>query len=91
MLSGGNVDNLLIGDACDARLRQRTDESPPRVWVRLGAGPPARLHYGIRNYMRTALCLSLVAAAALAQNPKPSGLDRLIEAELSRFPAKTGL
>jgi beta-lactamase class A len=41
--------------------------------------------------MRTALCLSLVAAAALAQIPKPSALDRLVEAELARFPAKTGL
>jgi beta-lactamase class A len=41
--------------------------------------------------MRTPLCLFLVAVAALAQPPKSSALDRLIEAELSRFPAKTGL
>ena len=41
--------------------------------------------------MRAALCLFLAAAALLAQTPKASALDRLIEAELSRFPAKTGL
>lgn len=40
--------------------------------------------------MRTTLSLFL-AASTFAQTPKPSGLDRLIEAELSRFPAKTGL
>jgi len=41
--------------------------------------------------MRTTLSHLLAAAAMFAQTPKPSGLDRLIEAELSRFPAKTGL
>jgi hypothetical protein len=37
------------------------------------------------------LPLFLVAAATFSQTPKPSGLDRLLEAEPSRFPAKTGL
>ena len=39
--------------------------------------------------MRTALALRLLALAVNAQTPTP--LSRLIEAELSRFPARTGL
>jgi beta-lactamase class A len=41
--------------------------------------------------MRIALCLFVATTAAIAQPAKPSALNRLIEAELSRFPAKTGL
>lgn len=38
-----------------------------------------------------AACLILPLAASLAAQPAPSGLTRLLESELARFPARTGV
>ncbi|MBL0173642.1 MAG: hypothetical protein IPP90_23735 [Gemmatimonadaceae bacterium] len=50
----------------------------------------AMRHVALRHTLHTALCLTLTAVAVSAQ-PAKSGLTRLLETELSRFPARAGV